>query len=302
MEEILRCEKISKVFVVKDFLGINKRKVKALQDVSITLNKRIDLGIVGESGSGKTTLAKVLLLLVRPDSGSVYYRNTDLTSLPDSKLRFFRNNVRIIFQNPYKSLNPRLSVEKTIKEALFPKKTDPGMIEEILIQTGLPADYKHKYPHQMSGGERQRVAIARAIAGSPECIIADEPTGNLDATTEVHILKLLDGLKKTLGLTFLFITHNLKIVVSFCETIVIMYRGCIVEQASATQILKYPLHPYTRVLWNQSSFINPVEEYKDREGCVFLFGCPYRKKICFNLQPELKEKEKQHMVSCFLYE
>ncbi|MCM8763962.1 MAG: ATP-binding cassette domain-containing protein, partial [Candidatus Omnitrophica bacterium] len=216
MEEILRCEKISKVFIVKDFLGINKRKVIALNDVSITVNKGINLGIVGESGSGKTTLVKVLLLLVRPDSGSVFYRNIDITNLPDSKLRFFRNNVRIIFQNPYKSLNPRSSVERTIREAIPSKITSPDMVETVLTQTGLPADYKNRYPHQMSGGERQRVAIARALAGNPECIIADEPTGNLDATTEIRILRLLDRLRKKLGLTFILITHNLKIVVNFC--------------------------------------------------------------------------------------
>ncbi|MCM8828099.1 MAG: ATP-binding cassette domain-containing protein, partial [Candidatus Omnitrophica bacterium] len=132
MEEILRCEKISKVFVVKDFLGINRRKVTALNNVSIRVNKGIDLGVVGESGSGKTTLAKVLLLLVRPDSGSVYYRNNDITGLGDSKLVFFRNKVRIIFQNPYKSLNPRSTIEKTLREAIPSRRVNPEMIETAL--------------------------------------------------------------------------------------------------------------------------------------------------------------------------
>jgi len=303
MNEILRCEKISKVFTVKDFLGINRRKVTAINNVTITVCKGDSFGIVGESGSGKTTLAKILTLLVKPDTGSIYYNGINITHLSDSRLSFFRKNVRIIFQNPYKSLNPRSSVERTIKEAIPSNERSEEKVEEILVKVGLPPDYKNKYPHQMSGGERQRIAIARALAGNPECIVADEPTGNLDATTEIHILKLLDNLKKKLGLTFVFISHNLVIVGSFCNRIAVMYRGNIVEEGFAEQILMSPLHPYTKLLWNKES-TEPVKDLtsgNDR-GCVFLDRCPYRKEICFNLSPEFKEKEKNHSVSCFLYE
>lgn len=302
MEELLRCEKIQKIFIVKDFLGVNKRRVKALNNISLTVNKNINLGIVGESGSGKTTLARILLLLIKPDAGYIYYKGTDITNLPDSKLRTFRNNVRIIFQNPYKSLNPRMTVEKTIKESISSKNSASEKIEQLLIQTGLPVDYKSKYPHQMSGGERQRVAIARALAGNPECIIADEPTGSLDATTEIQILKLLDNLKKTLGITFVFISHNLKIVGSFCDRIVVMYRGNVVEEGSTQQILQSPLHPYTVLLWNPS-YVKNVEEqnYKSERGCPFVNRCYNRKQICIDQSPELKEKEPGHYVCCFLY-
>ncbi|MCX7705740.1 MAG: ABC transporter ATP-binding protein [bacterium] len=303
MEELLRCEKIQKLFVVKDFLlGIKKRKIRALNNISLVVNKGINLGIVGESGSGKTTLAKVLLLLVKPDTGLIFYKRTNITRLPDSQLRAFRNCVRIIFQNPYKSLNPRMTVERTLKEALSSDKSIKKDIEKLITQTGLPVDYKHKYPHQMSGGERQRIAIARALAGNPECIIADEPTGNLDATTEIQILKLLEDLKKNLGITFILISHNLKIVSSFCDRIVVMYRGNIVEEGSTQEILKIPLHPYTRLLWNPLLVENIDDSnHIDDRGCPFVNRCPERKNLCFHTSPELKEKEKGHHVSCFLY-
>ncbi len=301
MEEILRCERIQKLFVVKDFLGIKKRRIKALNNISFAVNRGVNLGIVGESGFGKKQhLQKTLLLLIKPDTGSIFYRGTDVTALPDSKLRNFRNCVRIIFQNPYKSLNPRMTVERTLKEAMLTRNAAEKNIEELLIQSGLPADYKNKYPHQMSGGERQRVAIARALAGNPECIIADEPTGSLDVTTEIHILKLLDDLKKKLCVTFIFISHNLRIVASFCDRIVVMYRGGIVEEGSTRDILESPLHPYTKLLWNPSS-VNDKEErkYINDECCPFAHRCPERKQICLQASPELKGDA--HSVSCFLY-
>ncbi|MCM8758935.1 MAG: ABC transporter ATP-binding protein [Candidatus Omnitrophica bacterium] len=301
MEEILRCEGVQKLFIVKDFFGVKKRKIKALNNISFTVEKGINLGIVGESGSGKTTLAKILLLLIKPDAGSIFYKGINITKLPDSKLQSFRNRVRIVFQNPYKSLNPRMTVEKTLKEAMLSKRFNEKDIERLLKQTGLPVDYKNKYPHQMSGGERQRVAIARALAGDPECIIADEPTGSLDVATEMHILKLLESLKAT-GITFIFISHNLKIVGTFCEKIIVMYKGNIVEQGPTQNILEDPLHPYTKLLWNPESIDNTNEQnYKNDEGCPFASRCPERKSICAHSSPQLKEKEKSHFVSCFLY-
>lgn len=302
MEEVLRCENIQKLFVVKDFLGVKKRKIKALNNISFVVNKGINLGIVGESGSGKTTLAKILLLLIRPDNGSIFHKGINITTLPDSKLRSFRNCVRIIFQNPYKSLNPRMTVERTLKEAMLLKNPTGQHIEEFLIKTGLPVSYKNKYPHQMSGGERQRVAIARALVGSPECIIADEPTGSLDVTTELHILKLLENLKSNSGITFIFISHNLKIVSTFCERVVVMYKGNIVEEGLTKEISRTPLHPYTKLLWNPMSMkYTEEQDYKNTEGCPFVSRCPERKQICFHSSPLLKEKEKSHFVSCFLY-
>jgi len=302
MEELIRCEKVKKTFTVRDFLGINKRVVLAIDNVSMTVNKGVNTGIVGESGSGKTTLAKILLLLVRPDDGSVYYKGTNITKFSETELRFFRKNVRIIFQNPFKSLNPRANVERIIKEAMPEDERKTKKIADVLDAVGLPQNYKDRYPHQMSGGERQRVAIARAIAGNPECIIADEPTGNLDATTEVYILNLLDRLKKIFGLTYVFISHNLKIVEKMCEKIIVIYRGNIVEQGSISQVLKSPLHPYTCLLYNPVSIKTIETVDKTSLGCPFAYRCSFAKKICFEVKPQLKEKEKEHLVSCFLYE
>jgi oligopeptide/dipeptide ABC transporter ATP-binding protein len=302
MEEILRCEKISKNFIIKDPLGINKRKLTAINNISLSINQGVNTGIVGESGSGKTTLAKTLTLLVRPDSGLIYYRGNEITKLPDRKLRFFRNRVRIIFQNPYKSLNPRSTVERVIKEAMLTETKTLETVDDILSHVGLPPEYKDKYPHQLSGGERQRVAIARALVGNPECIIADEPTGSLDAMTEIYILTLLDELKKRFGLTYVFISHNLKIIAEFCDRIMVMYRGHIVEQGSVEQILKNPLHPYTQLLWNPESEKFVREQQKYNYGCPFLHRCIFRMEKCFHQSPELKDKENGHLVSCFLYE
>ncbi|MGB9641696.1 MAG: ABC transporter ATP-binding protein [Candidatus Ratteibacteria bacterium] len=302
MEEILRCEKISKNFIIKDSLGINKRKLTAINHISLIINHNVNIGIVGESGSGKTTLAKTLTLLVKPDSGLIYYRGNEITKLPDRKLRFFRNRVRIIFQNPYKSLNPRSTVERVIKEAMLTETKIPGKVDDILSHVGLSPEYKDKYPHQMSGGERQRLAIARALVGNPECIIADEPTGSLDAMTEIHILTLLEELKKSFGITYVLISHNLKVIAEFCDRIVVMYRGQIVEQGSVEQIVNNPLHPYTQLLWNPESAKIVEEEQKYDYGCPFLHRCIFRMEKCFHQSPELKEKENDHLVMCFLYE
>jgi len=302
MEEILRCEKISKDFTITDSLGIKKRKLTAVNNISLNIHKHVNLGIVGESGSGKTTLAKILMLLVRPDSGSIYYKGNEITKLSDRKLRFFRNHVRIIFQNPYKSLNPRSTIERVIKEAMLTETRAPAAVENILSHVGLPAEYKNKYPHQMSGGERQRIAIARALAGNPECIIADEPTGSLDATTEIYILTLLEELKRKFGLTYVFISHNLNIITEFCDRIVVMYRGHVVEQGSVDQISKSPLHPYTRLLWNPESVKSIEKEQKYDYGCPFLHRCIFRTEKCFHQIPELKDGGNEHLVSCLLYE
>ncbi|HPP66744.1 MAG TPA: ABC transporter ATP-binding protein [bacterium] len=304
MNEVLRCENVKKVFTVKDFFGINKRQVIAVNNVSISIDKGINTAIVGESGSGKTTLAKILLLLIKPDSGFVYYKGQIISHLSDTRLRDFRSRVRVIFQNPYKSLNPRMTVEKTIKQALSQTGHSQSNIEEILMQVGIPKEYKTRYPHQLSGGERQRIAIARALAGNPECIIADEPTGNLDATTEIYILNLLKDLQKRFGVTYVFISHNLKLVSNICDRVAVMYRGNIVEEGIIHKIIRVPLHPYTKILWNPEtiSIDDKPEIESNRESCVFFSRCPLKKAICAQANPQIIEQENEHFVACFLYQ
>ncbi len=303
MSEILRCEKIRKVFVVRDFLGVNRRNVVAVNNISIKIEEGTNTGIVGESGSGKTTFAKIMLLLIRPDEGSVYYREKEITRLSDNKLRSFRSKVRVIFQNPYKSLNPRATVGRTIREAMIQTDSRKQEIEEILMRVGIPKEYRTRYPHQLSGGERQRIAIARALAGFPECIVADEPTGNLDATTEIHILKLLEDLKRAFNLTYVFISHNLKLVSNICDNIAVMYKGNIVEEGSARSVSEHPLHPYTKALWNpETANVSEEKETKNYTGCAFANRCVFRRDICLQTEPEMVEIEKGHFVACFLYE
>ncbi|MCL5408869.1 MAG: ATP-binding cassette domain-containing protein [Candidatus Omnitrophica bacterium] len=252
MEKILEIKNIKKGFTVKDTFGLKERKIEALKDVSFNVYEGENFGIVGESGSGKTTLAKVILFLVKPDSGKIFFRNEELTGFSGKKISTYRRNTSIIFQNPYKSLNPRFTAGKTISEAIPEKNITEKKkrAEELLKLVGLDSSYYHRFPHQLSGGERQRIAIARAIAGQPLLIIADEPTANLDASIQGQIVNLLMDIKTELGITYIFISHDLKLIDYLCDRVAVIYKGRIVEIGTAQQISNNPFHPYTKILLN----------------------------------------------------
>src|SRR5476649_77218 len=237
--------------------GIFRRKigeVKAVDDVSFTITKGQTVGLVGESGSGKTTVGRAIIRLTEPTAGTITYEGTDITRLGAAAFRPFRKKIQIIFQDPYNSLNPRLPIFEIIGEALeihFPQMTRADRRERVaglLDKVGLMRAHLDRYPHEFSGGQRQRVGIARAIAVDPEFIVCDEPVSALDVSVQAQIVNLLQDLQEELGLTYLFIAHDLAVVEHVSDHVLVMYRGKIVESASAESIYEDPKHDYTRKL------------------------------------------------------
>ena len=229
-------------------------EVKAVDDVSFTITKGQTVGLVGESGSGKTTVGRAIIRLTEPTSGTISYEGTVISSLGAAAFRPFRKKIQVIFQDPYNSLNPRLSIFEIIGEALeihFPKMSRPDRRERVaglLGKVGLERDHLDRYPHEFSGGQRQRVGIARALAVNPEFIVCDEPVSALDVSVQAQIVNLLQDLQEELGLTYLFIAHDLAVVEHISDFVLVMTEGKIVEAASAEAIYENPQHEYTRKL------------------------------------------------------
>ncbi len=267
MKKLLEIKNIKKSFIVKDLFGLKEKKVEVLKDISFFVYEGENFGIVGESGSGKTTLAKVMLFLTKPDTGKIFFKNEELTGMSEKRLLKYRKNTSIIFQNPYKSLNPRFTAGRTISEAISGKgDLRKKRTVKLLEMVGLDASYYDRFPHQLSGGERQRIAIARAIAGQPSLIIADEPTANLDASIQGQIINLLTDIKTELGITYIFISHDLKLINYFCDRIAVIYKGKIVEIGTSEQISNNPCNQYTKVLLNpDTEQIDIKEEIKESE-------------------------------------
>lgn len=247
METLWKVENLTKEYEIKsEFKNI---RISAIRNINLEIFKGEILGLAGESGSGKTTFGKVLIRLIEPDKGKIIYKTLDITKMPEKILRRYRKNFQIIFQDPYKSLNPRISCGLTIIEGVSGNKKErfeKGF--ELLNLVGLKKERFYEYPHQFSGGERQRIAIARALSTNPEFIVCDEPTSNLDVSIQGQILNLFIELKEKFNLTYLFITHNLKILRFLADRIGIMYKGEIVEIGKTEEIFKNPKHPYTEKL------------------------------------------------------
>jgi len=289
------------------------RPFSAVDRVSLKVFPGETLALVGESGCGKTTTGRLLLRLVEPTSGRVFFEGRDLGLLGRSELRSLRKRMQIIFQDPYGSLNPRFTVRRTLAEPLRIHKSLSGKTLETTISclletVGLSPEHADRYPHEFSGGQRQRIAIARAISPGPSFLVADEPVSALDISIQGQIVKLLLGLKKNLGMAMLFISHDLSMVHSISDRVAVMYRGRVVELAETDELYQHPLHPYTRLLLE--SVLKPVTgeklEYKEEEekpsrpenGCVFSRRCCLADNDCWKQTPGLLEVKAGHWAAC----
>lgn len=315
---IVEVTDLKKYFPVKR--GVLRRTVgyiKAVDEISLRIEKGKTLGVVGETGSGKTTLGRMILCLLPADSGEVRFMGRDLFRLSRSELKNMRREMQIIFQDPYGSLNPRMRVGEIISEGLNnyrigTRKEIDLRVEELLEIVGLPRAARRAFPHEFSGGERQRIGIARAIALNPKFILCDEPVSSLDVSIQAQILNLLMDLQDQLGMAYLLIAHDLSVVEHISDRVAVMYLGRIMEEASSRDLYRNPAHPYTRVLLDSIPVPDPeapppgagtkLEEATDSpvgSGCLFYPRCSLRTEGCCLSVPELREIAPGHKVACF---
>ena len=320
MEKLFEIKNLTKRFSQKKFFS-NKEEniVYALNGINLDIYKGEILGIVGESGCGKSTTGRCILKLIEPDDGQVLFHGQDILKMNNKDMKFLRKNMQIIFQNPYSSLNPRMRIKDILAEPLkLNTVLSHGEIEksvdEILECVGLSQDVKFNFPHEFSGGQRQRIVIARALILKPEFIVADEPISALDISIQAQILSLLKNLKEKFNLTYLFISHDLRTVKSFCDRTAVMYLGEIVEQAQTSELFANPLHPYTKILLESIPKIdfNIKTGIKSFEGevisnesicnyCNFFKRCPSRLDDCSKVSPNGAFIGDNHFVKCLLY-
>jgi peptide/nickel transport system ATP-binding protein len=321
--EILRVEHLKKYFPVeKSFLerllARNRSYVKAVDDISYSVSKGEVFTLAGESGCGKSTTGKLILRLVSPTSGKVFFNQTDITGMSKEEFRLCRRRLQIIFQDPYASLNPRMKIGRAVGHPLEIHGLAKGAEEkqrilEILQRVGLtpPEQFMGLYPHQLSGGQRQRAAMARSLILEPEFIVADEPVSMIDVSLRTTIIDLMLELRKDLGLTYLFITHDLAIAKYISDRIAIMYLGRIVEIGGKQEIFSNPIHPYTQALMFAIPVPNPERKRISAElkgevpsainipsGCRFHTRCPYAEEKCKEFEPELVTVKPGHLVAC----
>ena len=317
-KELLRVEGLKKYFSVKSKGLIKKEigKLYAVDDVSFTLNEGETLGIVGESGCGKTTLGKTLIRLYEPTGGHVYMDGQDVFAMNKSQLHQQRRRMQIIFQDPYSSLNPRMTVKEIVAEPLKIYGEASGnelnrRVMEMLEMVGLSAWHANRYPAEFSGGQRQRVGIARALILRPRLVVCDEPVSALDVSVQSQVLNLLADLQKELNLSYLFIAHGMAVVKHISDRIGVMYLGKMVEIAPKSAIYDHPLHPYTQALMSAIPIPDPAVKREritlggevpspvnPKPGCRFAGRCPYATDLCRQQSPELHEAEPGHLVAC----
>ena len=299
------------------FLNREIAKVHAVNGVSFEIHRGETLGVVGESGCGKSTLGKVIMRLLDPTSGTVRYAGTQIEALSYGEMMPFRKRMQIIFQDPNSSLNPRLSVGKMLREVVrFHKVVPPEVVEDtidsLIAKVGLRPDDKPKFPHEFSGGQRQRIGIARALAVKPEFIVADEPVSALDVSIQAQVLNLLMDLKDEFSLTLLFISHDLKVIDHFCDRMLVMYLGHIVEEMSCHDIYGQALHPYTKALLAANPISDPNDRheltvlegevpspYNPPPGCPFVTRCPIKEDRCDSEMPPRIDRGDGHRVACW---
>jgi oligopeptide transport system ATP-binding protein len=320
---LLQVKDLVKHFPVSDrsLFGRKKQVVHAVDGVSLEIRRGETLGLVGESGCGKSTTGRTILQLYRPTSGSVIFEGIDLVKLKKKELHEYRRKMQIIFQDPYASLNPRLTVGEIIGDPLWVHRVSQNKAEieqrvrELLELVRLNPTYYNRYPHEFSGGQRQRIGVARALALQPELVVCDEPISALDVSIQAQVINLLEDLQKQFNLTYLFIAHDLSMVRHLCNRVAVMYLGVIVEIAERNEFYYNPLHPYTKALLSAVPIPDPKVEAKRQRtilkgevpspihppsGCRFHTRCPIAEEICSQVDPEMREILPGHFAACHL--
>lgn len=321
---LLRVQNLVKHFPITKTRWIlfseNVGAVHAVDDVSFDLLQGETLGLVGESGCGKSTTGRTVLQLHRPTSGHVFFEGKDLAALKGEELRKMRRRMQMIFQDPYASLNPRMTVGEIIGEPLIihgiaTQKEAEEQVKELLKRVGLNPAYTNRYPHEFSGGQRQRIGVARALALQPALIVCDEPISALDVSIQAQVVNLLEDLQKEFNLTYLFIAHDLSMIRHISNRVAVMYLGVIVELTTRQELYAHPLHPYTQALLSAVPIPDPLAEEKRQRiilqgdvpspinppsGCRFRTRCPLATKICAEARPDFREVSPGHWAACHL--
>jgi oligopeptide transport system ATP-binding protein len=319
---LVRVENLVKHFPITRGIVFQRQigAVRAVDDISFSIRRGETLGLVGESGCGKSTTGRTIIQLHQPTSGKVYYEDKDLTAISSEEMRRYRRELQIIFQDPYASLNPRMTVGSIIAEPLEvhrigTRKERRERVKNLLELVGLNPYFINRYPHEFSGGQRQRIGVARALALQPEFIVCDEPIAALDVSIQAQVVNLLEELQDRMGLTYLFIAHDLSMVRHIADRTAVMYLGKIVELADRDELYGHPQHPYAKALLSAVPIPNPAKERERRRiilegdvpspanppsGCHFHPRCPIAEKICGQEDPEWREISEDHWVACHL--
>ena len=318
-EPLLEVRDLKKYFPVRGTLWRSLGSVKAVDGISFTVHRGETLGLVGESGCGKTTTSKLVLAAERPTAGVIAFEGRDISALPDGELRDYRRKVQVVFQDPFSSLSPRMRVGEIISEQLqahadISRQDLQSRVAELFELVGLRPDMARLFPHEFSGGQRQRLAIARSLSTNSQLIVLDEPVSALDVSIRAHIIVLLEELQARLGVSYLFIAHDLAAVSHLSQRTMVMYLGKLVEVADSLELCTKPLHPYTKALFAASLPSHPDEKREEivlsgevpsalnpPRGCHFHPRCPFAMARCREEEPVLTEQAPGHTVACHLY-